>query len=480
MRGPTSRRLTRITGIVLSVLLLVAGIVLPFLTSVDETTFRLLGVFLFVIVLWITKSVPYTISSVIAVTMLLALGVAETFEEAGGGFASNLVFFLFLLLLLGKAISKVGLDERAAERLLSIDSTPRKTVRSFSTNLYLLSFFMPSALARAVAFIPILDRIRDTYNVKRGSNFDLSSFFVLGHVNPIASMSLMTGGGMAITTSEIIRSSVRPVTWVGWAVFMIPPVFVLYALSAYAAERIYPVNDRKTVEDTSTSNDLTKSVTEDDHGAEPMSRNEWIVLVVMTGTLLLWIVGSFAGIPTIVPAALAVGFLAAPTVGVITTDEVRDMNWGILFIIGTMFSILDLMDESGTLALIVDSITQLVPFGAMATWQIIAVFLAIAIVIRAFFSTASAAIIVVLPIVLEFAQVLGINQFYLALSILITIGSTTFLPFNTTTVLLSYDQGPLSARDVFLFGCITMICSIGVILFTWLFYWPLVDSVVAF
>ncbi|WP_081655614.1 SLC13 family permease [Halopiger goleimassiliensis] len=472
---PVSRRtrLIELGGTLVSVSILVAGLALPPLGGLEREMQLVLAVFLLTIVLWVTKPVPFTISSVLAMALLFALGITDSFDAAVSGFASELVFFLFLLILLGNTIAKTGLDERAAQQVLSRESTPRRTIRALAANLFALSFFMPSAVARTVTFVPLVKGITDRYGLGRGSNFEKSSFFILGHVNPIASMSLMTGGGMAIITSEVIRSTVRDVTWVEWAVYMIPPVAVLYACGAIAAARLYPIDDTTTIGDGgSTANDEA-AVDGDD--PDPLSRDERIVALVMGGTVAAWVVGSFLGVPTILPAVAAVVVLALPGIEIITAEDVRSMSWGILFVIGAMFSILEVMETTGTLTFIVDTMTDLIPFGTMTTWQIVAILLAIAIVMRTFFSTASAAITVVLPIVLEFGGVLGIDQFYLALSILLVIGSTTFLPFNTTAVLVSFDQGPLDLREVFAFGCLTMLFALVVIPLTWLFYWPLVD-----
>ncbi|NGM71301.1 SLC13 family permease [Natronolimnobius sp. AArcel1] len=464
-------------GTLVSLVILVIGVMAPPMVGLEREMQLVLTVFLLTIVLWVTKPVPFTISSVLAMSLLFALGITDSFDAAVSGFASELVFFLFLLILLGNTVSKTGLDERAAQQILSKESTPRKTVRSLSANLFGLSFFMPSAVARTVTFIPLVKGIADRFGLGQGSNFEKSSFFILGHVNPIASMALMTGGGMAIITSEVIRSSVRDITWVEWAIYMIPPVAVLYTLGAIAAVRLYPINDTTTITDTGQLDDESRIAQSEGYGTEPLSRNERIVALVMGGTVVAWIVGSFLGIPTILPAVAAVVLLALPNIGIITSEDVHSMSWGILFVIGAMFSILDVMETTGTLTFIVDAMTNLIPFATMTTWQVVAILLAIAVIMRTFFSTASAAITVVLPIVLEFGGVLGVNRFYLALSILLVVASTTFLPFNTTSVLVSFDQGPLNLREVFVFGCLTMLFALVIIPLTWLFYWPLVDAI---
>jgi anion transporter len=433
---------------------------------------RVLAVFSFALILWLTKPLPYAVSGVLSVTLLSVLGAVDSFEAAVSGFASTLVFFLFLLLLLGNSISSVRLDERIAVRLLSAKSTPKGTVRSLAANILLLSFLMPSAMARTVTFIPVVRQIADAYGLDPNSDFGRSAFLILGQVNPLASMALMTGGGMAIVASEIVRTSIRPITWVEWAIYMIPPVLALYLLSVLTVQQLHHTDDSTTIKSDCFDGEFTQSVLSD--GSRSFTRDQRVVGGVMVAAICTWIIGSFVGVPTIVPAALAVGVLSLPGVQIITADDLADVSWDILFLIGTMFSFLQVMETTDTLPFIIDTITAYIPLGAFEGWQAVAVLLALAVLLRSFFSTASAAIIVVLPIVLEFGGVLDENQFYLALSVLLIIGSTTFLPFNTTAVLLSYDRGPLTIRDVFAFGLFTMMYGLAVITFSWIFYWPLI------
>jgi sodium-dependent dicarboxylate transporter 2/3/5 len=476
--GPdSSLSAPQLVGAVCAVVILLSGLLVPTPSGMSVAIQRTLAVFAATIVLWIAKPVPYVVSSILSVTLLFAFGVTDTFEEAVTGYSETLVFFLLLLLLLGHSISKVGLDERVAQRMLSATSTPQESVRSLSINLLGLSFLMPSAVARTVTFIPIVRQIRDVYQLGMKSNFERTSFFILGHINPIASMALMTGGGMAIITSELIQSSVRSITWVEWGVFMILPTVLLYALSAVSAERIYNVDDSRTisVNQDDSNDDLIGAVMNNEGSVDPLTRDEQIVGWVMLGAVLAWIVGSFTGMPTILPAIAAVTILSLPGVEIITKADIAELSWGILFLIGAMFSILDVMQTTGALAVIVNTLLDLIPFAVFNTWQSVGALLALAVVLRACFSTASAAIVVVLPIILEFGEVLGINQLFLAFSVLLIVGSTTFLPFNTTAVLLSFDQGPLTSRDVFTFSLVTMTYSILIVALSWIVYWPFVS-----
>ncbi|WP_418283002.1 SLC13 family permease [Halorubrum sp. DTA98] len=458
-------------GIWTSLVVLTVGVLSPTLGGLEPEMQLVLAVFGFALVLWLTEAVPYVVSSTLAVVMLYAFDLVETFDEAVAGFASTLVFFLFLLLLLGGAIGKVGLGKVVAGRMLSSRSTPKTTVRSLATHMVALSLLMPSAVARAVTFIPVVNQMTDAYGLDNDGSFRKTSFIVLGHINPIGSMMLMTGGGMAIITSQLINESVRPITWVQWGVYMIPPMMLLFWLSTVSAIYLYGVDDERTVESTALDDSMTTAV---EDGSASLNREQRIVGLVMLGAVLAWIAGSFLGVPTIVPAVVAVAILAAPGIDIVDRELVSEVSWGILFLIGAMFSILEVMESTGTLDFVVGLLIDAVPFEAMAPWLVVGTLLAIGVFIRVWFSTASAAIVVTLPIIMEFGAVLGINRLFLALSVLTVIGSTTFFPFNTTSVLLSYDRGPLGLREVFGFGLVTMVHGLIVIVVSWLFYWPLV------
>ena len=473
-RWKITPELAEVGGLLLATALLVFGATVSLPGGLEPEVQYTIAIFLFTIILWVTEAIPYEISSVLSVCLLYGLGVVESFDQAVSGYASSLVFFLFLLLLLGTAISKVGLDQRIASRLFSATSTPQESVRSLAKNVLGLSFFMPSAVARTATFIPIVREVETAYGLEKPSDFGRSSFLILGHVNTVASMALMTGGGMAIITSEVIQSSVRPITWVEWAIYMVPPTIVFYALSAYTAERFYSADSSRTVSDGGSTASTRDSPTAEAVEQGPMTRDQKIVSVVMAGAVIAWVIGSFIGLPTILPAVGAVTALALPSVGIITSDDLADVSWGILFIIGTMFSLLNVMEANGALQFIVENITYAIPFEMFTEWQTVGILLLLGALLRTVFSTASAALIVILPIILEFGSTLGVNNLYLAFSLLLLIGGTAFLPFNTTSVLLSFDQGPLTIRDVFVFGFIMMVYGLIVISLSWLLYWPLI------
>ncbi len=477
---------TQSVGLFLAVALVAAGSLLspPW---IDPDVRLVLAVFLATVILWITKPVPYAVSSLLAVVALYAIGPAETFPQAASGFASNLVVFMVLLLLIGKSVASVGLDGWIAGRLVSASNTPRESVPRISGAILLLAFVLPSGVARTVTFTPIIDAIGEGFGVEDDGGFNRLLYYVIGHLNPIASMALMTGGGMAIATAEMISTGVRPITWVEWALYMTPPVVVLFVLLTVVGTVLYDVDDHSLVDGARLGTDggadarsgaVGADPTElEAAGSPPLDREQRIVVATLFVAIALWVVGSVLGIPTIVPAALVVAVFALPGVGIVTAESFGEISWGIVFLIGAMLSILEVMEAVDAFDPVVGALAVGLPMGA-PTAVTVGILLSAAVVVRVAFSSVSASFIVLFPIVLEFGRLLGVESLYLAFALAMVLMTATALPFNNPTVLIAYERGPLTVREVFALGMVTLAAGFLVAGVSWAVYWPAVDLLV--
>lgn len=468
-------RRARTLGILSAILVLVVGVSVPL--GIGFRAQGAIAVFLFAIVLWLTKPLPLSVVSVLSVTLLVVLRVTDTFTEAAAGFASRLVFFMFLLLVLGGAISKVDIDTYVASRLLSASSTPRRSFWLLARNIFVFSLFMPSGIARTVTFVPIVEQLGERYGLNPTDSFQSSSFLLLGQLNPIASLMIMTGGGMAILSSEIIRTT-TPVSWLEWFLFMTPPVLLIYGLGALTISRIFPIDD----DTVPTGNGSEMVANGGDETPDPgtrdgeatFTRDQRLVGGVMVATIILWALGSITGLSSIVPPLLAVCFLAAPGVGIVTTDDIRSVNWDVLLLFGGVFSLTKVLESTGAISAIVDVLLGYVPLQLLSTPVAILTILGFVLVVRLFFSTASACLAATLPVTLSLSTAVGVDPLWLALSTVIVAGSTTLLPFHLPTVLLITESHETpTTMDVFVLGFANLVFAAIAILLAWTVYWPL-------
>ncbi|SEH13580.1 anion transporter [Natronorubrum sediminis] len=461
-------------GLVVSALVLLIGTVIETPQTIGYRTQLLFTILAATIVLWVTKPIPYSISSLLCVVLLYGFGVTETFEAAVVGFASSLVFFLILLLLIGKSIVRVDLDEWISDRLVTETSTIRGSLYRLTGTILLLAFVMPSGTARTVTFMPIIDQINEQYGLGPDSAFRSASYYIIGHVNHIGSTALMTGGGMAIVTAELINSMVRELTWVEWALFMIPPAASLFVLASLCGIWVYRVPT-----DAVSSEHVADPDPEpvDRSSSESLDREQKLVFGTLLLAIAMWILGSFLGIDAIIPAMIVVLIFYLPGIRVLSPADFREISWGIVFLVGAMLSILEVMEELEAIDLVVDVLFSFVSIHS-APVLVMSVLFVFAVAVRAIFSSVAAAIAILLPILLEFAATLGVNALYSSFSLMLVLVSTSLFPFNISTVLLAYERGPLSIKDVFFLGLMTVCFSAIVVLGSWLFYWPVVEALV--
>jgi sodium-dependent dicarboxylate transporter 2/3/5 len=467
-------------GLGVAAVVLVGGTVGPPVGGVDGTVRTVLAVFAATLVLWITKPVPYAVSSVLCVALLHALGTVPTFADAASGFASTLVFFFVVLLLVGRSVANVDLDDWVAARLVAARDTPRRSVRRLSVMVLLLAFVLPSGLARGVTFMPIIDRINASFGAPADSQFRRLAYYVIGHLNPVASLALMTGGSMAVATAELVNASVRPLTWVEWALYMAPPTVLLFACCTVLGARYYDVPGEVPAGaglGAEPDSDADVDSEGDDPTLQALDRDQRLVLGGLGGAIVMWVVGSFVGIPTLVPAVLIVVLFSLPGVGVLDATDVRAINWGIVFLVGAMLSLLDVMRTVGAFDLVVEAFGVVVPPGAPDAVVVAAVF-AVAVLVRGTFSSVSASFVVLFPVVLEGLSTTGVTPLYVSFGLTTILMAATFLPFNNPAVLVAYDRGPLDATDVFRLGLLTLAVAVVVVVLGWTVYWPFVDSVV--
>ncbi|ELY97079.1 SLC13 family permease [Natrialba asiatica] len=472
--GRSNLEATSVLGLTGAAAILVIGAFVPVSATVQPDVQLAFSVFLATVLLWITKPVPYTISSILCVILLYTLGVAPTFEAATVGFASNLVFFMVLLLLIGKSVAKVDLDEWVATLLVSPESTPKSSIRRLAATILLLAFIMPSGTARTATFFPIVDRVNELYNIDNDSQFRRFAYYVIGHLNPVGSLALMTGGGMAIAASALTSSIVRPITWVEWALYMTPPIVLLFTIGIAAASFVYDVDDDRDLQTREVRTD--GSIDGIDGAPESLTRDQLIVVGTLLTATCFWIVGSFVGVSTIIPGMFVVLVFSLPGVRIVTAEEVRSINWGIIFLIGTMLSLLEVMQDLNAFDFLISGLASVLPLGAPTAVVLLMLFF-VAIFVRTAFSSVSAAFLVMFPILLEFATLLEVNQLYLSFGLAILLMSTTLLPFNNATVLISYEQGPLTMRDVAVLGLLTLAFAFVIVALSWTLYWPFVDAV---
>ena len=260
------------------------------------------------ILLWATSLLPEFITALLFFTVAMAAKIAPP-DVIFGGFASSAFWLVFSGFVLGIAIRKTGLADRAARALSSrlTDSWPLM-VSSVVLLSYALAFVMPSNMGRIALLMPIVAAMAARAGIHEGTKawyglalavgfgtFQLSATILPANV-PNLVMSGAAEGAYGIHLNYLPYLLLHtPV--LGWLKGLL-----LIALICW----LFPGKPQP-------PKDITPS--------EPMSREEkrlaWLLAVVLT----LWVTESWHGIGPAWTGLAAACVTLLPRVGFISGDE---------------------------------------------------------------------------------------------------------------------------------------------------------------
>ncbi len=257
------------------------------------------------IVLWATSLLPEFITALLFFTAAMTARIAPP-EVIFGGFASSAFWLVFSGFVLGVAIRKTGLADRAA-RALSAKLTDSWALMVASVVLlsYALAFVMPSNMGRIALLMPIVAAMAKRAGIPDGSRawFGLAlavgfgTFQLSATILPANVPNLVMSG--AAEGSYGIHLNYVPYLLLHTPVLGILKGLILIGLICW----LFPGNPKP-------AKDLTPS--------EPMGRDEkrlaWLLAVVLT----MWVTESWHGVGPAWTGLAASVIVMLPRIGFIT------------------------------------------------------------------------------------------------------------------------------------------------------------------
>ena len=260
------------------------------------------------ILLWATSLLPEFITALLffAVAMVAKIAPADVIF---GGFASSAFWLVFSGFVLGIAIRKTGLADRAARALSSrlTDSWP-VMVASVVLLSYALAFVMPSNMGRIALLMPIVAAMAKRAGINEGTRawyglalavgfgtFQLSATILPANVPNLVMSGAAEGSyGIHLNYLPYLLLHTPVLGWLKGAV-LIMLICWLFPGKPHAPRDLTP--------------------------AEPMSRDEKRLAWMLAVVLLLWVSESWHGIGPAWTGLAAAVITLLPRVGFINGDE---------------------------------------------------------------------------------------------------------------------------------------------------------------
>ncbi|WP_233569623.1 SLC13 family permease [Planomicrobium sp. Y74] len=448
--------------IILMIFLVLAGWHAGLLTM--YTTEQKLTLFLLVIAIyfWTISRMPFAASSLLVVGLIIIFDLVDRPEEAFTGFLTTALYFILVLSLISKALVAAGADRVFVTILLKLSRGGIRTILfGLPLLIALMPIFLPSAVARFRILEPIIEQLNATFTLEQDSMFRKYSMYVIGMMNQNSTMIVFTGGGFPVLAAQLLKDfGGVQISWIGWFILIAPPLWLSMFLVSFGVFKYF----QRTTEEV-----IVEAPQQLDEDTQLPKRFWWIVLPF--GLMILsWVVLDQETVPLIIAPIILAAYYALPINNLVTDSLVRSYDWENFLLLGASFSLGYVIEETGTALILAGQMLELLPDGIGDFGNIL--FVAIFIfILRFLFVVPSTSMIVIFPIIMSYAEILGLSVITLAFLVIMIIGGVTIMPIHSPTTFLAFQKGAFSKKEQYAIGGYSsfIISTIAIIwaLFIW-------------
>jgi sodium-dependent dicarboxylate transporter 2/3/5 len=440
------------TGIVL---------LLPTPPGLSPEGHRALALFVFTGMILSLQPVPLPIAALLVPVAQVALGI-DVVSGAFAPFADPVIYLILASLFLAEALRKHGLTRRLALYAIvwSRGHFHRLVVLLIALTAFLSMWVLNTATAAMLipVAISIAQQVHDETNARK-----LLAVLVLaiGYGSSIGGIGTPMGSGEnAIASGQLTQ--VMDFDFFQWIAYGLPAVVALVPITAYLLLFAFRVPNVR-LEVTPALRELVK--------ARGLTSQQKEIVGVLGLSIGLWIGGAMIertlGLPATILSSAVVAILAVALLSVeelIDWNDLKGVNWGIIFVIGAGLTLGDALDKSGASAWIVSLVEPLL--GGLPYIAILALLVTSTFVLTQFMNSVTYGAILS-PILVTLGVSSGMAPPRLILPFVFTLALCYMLPNSSARMTLVAVSGAVDAPGMLRSGLIVGIPSA---IFVFLFF----------
>jgi solute carrier family 13 (sodium-dependent dicarboxylate transporter), member 2/3/5 len=433
------------------------------LQPVTQHAFAIVG---FMVVAWITRAMDYALAGFIGCFLFWALRIV-TFPVAFSGFANDTAWFLFGALLLGVVATRSGIARRIAYFvMLRVGVTYPRILFSLIVTDFLLTFIVPSGIARVVIMASIALGLAEAFNSPPGSNVSRGMFLVLSYTANIFDKMIIAGAGSITARGLIEKIGGVEVLWSYWFVAFLPCSIITVLVAWWLTLKLYPP-EKVALE--GGYDYLRAEMTK----LGSLSLLEKKAALLMTAAILLWLTDFLHHIS---PSVIGIGvglFALLPRVGVLEIEDMKRLNYLPVFFVAAAISMGTVMQATKGLDILTNSVfAWMLPFMTNIITTTVVMYWT-AFVYHFLLASEISMLATSIPLVMEFAKSHGLNPLQLGMIWTFAAGGKLFA-YQSGVLIVGYSYGYFAARDLVRIGAWLTVVEFVVLLLLVQFYWPLI------
>lgn len=300
----------------------------PAPAGLTSSALTALVVFLVAIVFWVTEVMPIAITGWAMVGLLPLLGVL-TPDEAWAASINNAIIFYLCCFAFACFIGRSSIATRLTGMILRWAGTSSSRVLlGFMAVTALISSLMDN-LPLCAVMLPIAYGVLDANDTPLGRKSPFAKCLAIGIPWAAAIGGMMTPAGCIInvlTLSLLEQSFGLQISFVQWMALGIPATIILVPVGWLALTRIFKPE--------ALSQQAVDAGIRQADELPTMPRTEVAGVIVMLGTLAVWVAGSWIPVlNTTVVSLVALGLMFFPGVDAIRFDDfLEDSPWGMMLL----------------------------------------------------------------------------------------------------------------------------------------------------
>lgn len=445
-------------GLLLSLAVGLAIWMIP-LSGINITQHKVLSIFGGAVALWVTVGVNFAVSSLLITTFLYfwvgnASGAVKNgallrnTDFALSGFTANSPPWLILT---GFVISVAMVNTGVAKRLLlhvvrSIGRRPLGAIVAASLTNYVIAPFTPSNTARALAMVPVVEGVAESYGVKRGeSNFGRALALAMAFANNITASAFLTGTIANLMFISVIVSAAGPsrfTSWGFWAMAAAPTNLVLLLLVCFYLVKMFPPEMKEI-------SGGMKRLDEDLAAMGRMTTAEKKAISYFLLALALWSTDQFHGLNATMVAFLVSSLIYLPKLGVLDWKQTQNsLPWELFMFVGGVTTLGNALAQTKSVAVVINSVFASLGLRNVSEFWLLMLLIGFTIFSHVWWSTTTSMTGVMAPIYIGIAQSMGYDVAKFCMPLAIMIAYALFLPFNTNGNMIMMNTGYFSANQL--------------------------------
>ena len=174
------------------------------------------------IIAWMTEVMEYASAGLVGLFLFWIFGIAKP-EVIFSGFVNDASWFYIGAVFLGTMATKTGLPLRIAGFVVDrVGLSYSRLLLGLVVISFLLTFIVPSGVARVVIMAPICIGIIDLFGVDKNSNIGRGMFLLVTYTCAIFDKMIIAGTGAITARNVIERIGAVDVTYSWWLLGIFP------------------------------------------------------------------------------------------------------------------------------------------------------------------------------------------------------------------------------------------------------------------